>query len=90
MRALKNSALGCTLLLVAACASSSPTKPAHAGIGMPNPASVSCIKQGGTLEIVTGPAGQSGMCHLPSGQTCEEWALYRDHRCQSTVQPTKP
>ncbi|WP_163311789.1 DUF333 domain-containing protein, partial [Enterobacter cloacae] len=22
-----------------------------------------------------------GMCHLPDGRICEEWALFRDNRC---------
>ncbi|MBS1051773.1 DUF333 domain-containing protein [Gluconobacter japonicus] len=91
MHTLKNSLFGCAFLLVTACAASPNQKtPEHRIIGMPNPASASCIKQGGTLEIVNGPTGQSGMCHLPSGQTCEEWALFRDHHCQSTSQTTKP
>ncbi len=42
-----------------------------------NPASVNCEKVGGRLEIVDTPQGQSGICHLPSGKACEEWALFR-------------
>jgi putative hemolysin len=49
--------------------------PAHA---IANPASVFCVKQGGRLEIRTGPGGgQIGMCILPDGRTVEEWAYYR-------------
>jgi hypothetical protein len=44
--------------------------PAHA---IANPASVFCIKQGGKLEIRTGPGGgQIGMCILPDGRVVEE------------------
>lgn len=46
-------------------------------IGMANPASVNCIDQGGLLEIIDEGSGQVGMCTLPSGNVCEEWALYR-------------
>ncbi|MFH0970636.1 MAG: DUF333 domain-containing protein [Candidatus Diapherotrites archaeon] len=43
-----------------------------------NPASVNCINQGGTLNIITDEEGaQQGMCTLPNGKTCEEWAYYR-------------
>lgn len=45
--------------------------------GMPNPASVYCEKQGGTLEIVDEAAGQVGYCNLPDGTRIEEWEYYR-------------
>ena len=41
-----------------------------------NPASVNCIEKGGTLEIMDTPAGQIGICTLPDGTECEEWAFY--------------
>ncbi|MFT9298529.1 MULTISPECIES: DUF333 domain-containing protein [unclassified Gluconobacter] len=85
---LKNSVCAATLLLLAACNAEQPQKP-HL-IGLANPASVSCTKQGGTLEIVSQPAGQVGMCHLPSGQTCEEWSLYRDHQCKPLPHTSTP
>jgi len=48
-------------------------------IGMPNPASVNCTKQGGTLKIETGKdGGQIGICTFPNGKQCEEWALMRN------------
>ncbi len=47
------------------------------GMGMTNPASTNCIKLGGTLEIKDETNGQVGYCHLKSGKTCEEWALFR-------------
>jgi putative hemolysin len=49
--------------------------------GLANPASVNCVKQGGSLKIVTGKdGGQVGICIFPNGQQCEEWALLR-HEC---------
>jgi len=45
-------------------------------IGMANPASVNCGTLGGILQIVDTPAGQTGMCTLPNGHVCEEWALF--------------
>jgi len=42
-----------------------------------NPASVSCIKKGGTLEIRNEADGQVGYCTLPNGNVCEEWKLFR-------------
>lgn len=59
------------------CPASSP--PA----GLANPASVNCVKNvGGTLEIRKDPQGNEyGVCHLPDGGECEEWALYRGEPC---------
>ncbi|WP_394391861.1 putative hemolysin [Shewanella woodyi] len=49
--------------------------------GMENPASSYCLALGGELTIETGLDGQIGICHLPSGESVEEWSLYRrDHR----------
>ena len=51
---------------------------AKSDTGIANPASVNCENLGGTLEIVTdADGGQTGMCTLPSGAECEEWALFR-------------
>ena len=72
----------------AACASHE-AKPAagEAKIGMANPASVHCTEQGGKLEIRTGKdGGQYGVCTLPDGRVCEEWALFRDQKCELPAQ----
>ncbi|MBU0648164.1 DUF333 domain-containing protein [Patescibacteria group bacterium] len=42
-----------------------------------NPASVHCEKEGGKLEIIDTANGQQGLCHLPNGNTCDEWAFYK-------------
>jgi putative hemolysin len=44
-----------------------------------NPASYNCISMhNGTLKIITDSnGGQVGMCTLPNGKICEEWALLR-------------
>lgn len=42
-----------------------------------NPASVNCIEQGGRLDIVITDSGEHGVCLLPDGRICEEWALMR-------------
>jgi putative hemolysin len=46
---------------------------------MPNPASVFCEENGGTLDIRTDAetGGQIGYCIFPDGSECEEWAFYR-------------
>ncbi|CAI3936804.1 Putative hemolysin (Hlx) [Commensalibacter communis] len=52
-------------------------------IGMPNPASVYCIKLNGKLRSVSTPQGEYAICALPSGEQIEEWALFRrDHVSQ--------
>jgi putative hemolysin len=45
--------------------------------GMPNPASVYCEEQGGTLEIRENEDGQYGVCIFDDGSECDEWAYYR-------------
>ena len=46
---------------------------------MPNPASAYCEEQGGRIEIRTTADGdQYGVCILPDGSECEEWAFYRN------------
>ncbi len=59
------------------CPASSPQA------GLANPASVNCVNDmGGTLEIKKDPEGNEyGVCHLPDGSACEEWALYRGEPC---------
>ncbi|MBI4093508.1 DUF333 domain-containing protein [Candidatus Kaiserbacteria bacterium] len=49
--------------------------------GIANPASTNCIEMGGTLELVERAEGQFGLCHLPDGRVCDEWALFRDGNC---------
>ena len=45
--------------------------------GIANPASEYCVKNGGKLKIVDDEKGQHGICTLPSGKECEEWAYFR-------------
>lgn len=45
---------------------------------IPNPASQYCLAQGGTHSIITAADGsQQGICTLPGGTECDEWAYYR-------------
>ena len=45
---------------------------------MPNPASVFCEENGGTLEIRNAEDdSQAGVCVFPDGSECDEWAFYR-------------
>jgi hypothetical protein len=46
--------------------------------GMPNPASLYCIEQGGRLMMKTrGDGGEFGVCYFEDNRQCEEWALLR-------------
>jgi putative hemolysin len=45
--------------------------------GMPNPASVFCEEQGGTIEVRESADGQYGVCVFEDGSECDEWAFYR-------------
>jgi putative hemolysin len=53
---------------------------------LPNPASVYCVDQGGTLEIRKDEAGnETGFCLFPDGSECDEWAFSRGE-CQQGSQ----
>lgn len=44
-----------------------------------NPASVNCLKVGGTLKIEKrDDGGQYGLCYFEDNRACEEWALIRN------------
>ena len=64
-------------LALASCACSPSDKPHVPVAEMANPASVNCINAGGKLTLKRTPQGEFGMCQLPSGKVCEEWALFR-------------
>lgn len=49
-------------------------------VGMVNPASEFCVKQGGKLERKKDAKGNEyAICHLPGGQVVEEWEYFRKH-----------
>jgi putative hemolysin len=51
---------------------------AQPSANMPNPASVNCLEQKGTLEIrQDASGGEYGMCVFADNSECEEWALLR-------------
>ncbi|WP_378949700.1 DUF333 domain-containing protein [Mesorhizobium sp. ANAO-SY3R2] len=79
MRQLVQTATGLSALsFVMIGAGAAPKEP----IGMPNPASAHCAKIGGRSEIARDAVGNAtGYCHMPDGQVCEEWALFRDRKC---------
>ena len=53
--------------------------------GMPNPAAVYCLDQGGTLETKSDADGESTFCIFPDGIACEEWSFFRGESCQDKV-----
>ena len=88
------------LSLIGACApepsTPTPSKPTPAAtaperpvIGMANPASVDCGRKGGRTEIVDTAEGQVGVCVFQDGRRCEEWALFRDNRCEPGPPPAR-
>ncbi len=63
---------------LAACATSE--KHESPIVGMSNPASDFCIKQGGKSEIKKDKdGGEYALCHLPNGMVVEEWEYFRQH-----------
>jgi putative hemolysin len=64
----------CTLLSAPVRSS----EPESGEAGLPNPASVYCEEQGGSVEIRTdADGGQYGVCIFADGSECDEWAFYR-------------
>ena len=54
-------------------------------LGIANPASEFCIRQGGILDIVKDQDGNEiGMCKLPDGTVIEEWELFRSQQDKPT------
>ncbi|OPH38311.1 putative hemolysin [Moraxella lacunata] len=68
-----------TALTLTACTTTNPA-PSHK-VGVANPASEFCVKQGGKSEIRKSADGSEyGVCHLPNGQVVEEWEFFRQHQ----------
>lgn len=68
----------CTLTAAQWCFAAMPGATAQAPmVGMANPASVNCLKKGGSLQMRESAAGTLGLCVFKGGRQCEEWALFR-------------
>jgi putative hemolysin len=66
-----------------------PITPSPAA-NMPNPASVHCEQNGGTVELrPDASGGVVGICVFPDGSECEEWAFLRDE-CRPGDSPVTP
>jgi putative hemolysin len=58
---------------------------------MPNPASVYCEENGGTVKIITAEDGsQSGVCVFPDGSECDEWSYFRGECEPGSENPGSP
>lgn len=75
-------------IMSASCSSSqiSPTSAPN----LPNPASVYCEQNGGTLDMRQDAAGGvAGICIFPNGSECDEWAYFRSE-CKPADPTTIP
>ena len=72
--------------LLTGCAAAPASPPAadrappHAAkpVGLANPATVACIRAGGSAFTERAADGsERGLCRLPDGQVCDQWAIYR-------------
>ena len=73
----------CAAVLLAACNTTpqtSSTAPVPK-VGIANPASEFCVKQGGSLEIKKEPTGEVGYCKM-NGQVIEEWEYFRSQQAK--------
>lgn len=83
-----------TMMGVAVAAAQPPsatsgTRPPPPAVGLANPASVNCLKQGGTLQMRQEPRGTYGVCVFKGGRECEEWALFRGECPVGGLPPAK-
>lgn len=63
------------VLIISGCGGSSDEEEQS---GVPNPASVYCVDQGGTVDIRTDAnGGQVGICVFSNGTEVDEWAYFR-------------
>jgi len=54
------------------------TPAAPTPVGVANPATIACIRAGGVPSTERGADGsERGLCRLPSGQICDQWAFFR-------------
>ena len=54
-----------------------PVRAGDIQLVMANPAAVACLEAGGKLTKIYTDKGEQGMCTLPSGEVCEEWAFFK-------------
>ncbi|HEY2455049.1 MAG TPA: DUF333 domain-containing protein [Scandinavium sp.] len=71
---MKKMIIATAVVIIAGCSNQSEQNPP---VGLANPASIYCIKQGGKLDIEKTSNGEIGYCNLPSHERVEEWTLYR-------------
>jgi putative hemolysin len=84
-------------LALAGCAGVRPSEPPPPPgaappqrVGLPNPATVACSRAGGVPVTERGPDGaERGLCRLPSGQVCDQWAFFRGE-CGTTPVDRRP
>ena len=70
---------GCAAAPPAAPPAADPAPP-HAAkpVGLANPATVACIRAGGVAFTERAADGsERGLCRLPAGQVCDQWAFFR-------------
>ncbi len=64
-------------MLLTGCLPKTTPQPTEPSVGIANPASENCVKQGGTLSIQkNGGGGEYGICIFEDNLQCEEWAMF--------------
>jgi putative hemolysin len=78
-----------TTLGLAACAGPAARATVTPQSSLPNPASVYCTENGGTVEMrQDSVGGQYGVCAFPDTSECDEWAYFRgDCKPGDSLQP---
>jgi len=86
MKSVRISMIVLISAIFALTACKSVTLQPTATIEIPNPASVFCKENGGTLEMRQAADGSvAGFCHFSDGSECDEWAYFRGE-CRPGVQ----
>ncbi len=87
MKLLAVSMIAAALAAATGCGSDAEPSETTIDVGIANPASVFCVEQGGTVEIVDEADGQVGYCNLPDGTRIDEWEYFGSQNPTATTAP---
>lgn len=84
------SVLALQLDVFSASAPEATTLAKRVNLALANPAAVHCAQHGGQIRVASTQEGDVGLCKLPNGSICEQWAFIRGECKQTTNKETRP
>lgn len=73
------------MVLISACQNKEIDKE-NENFGITNPASKYCVENKGQVKIIETEQGQKGICVLPNGIECDEWAFFRNECPNNSIE----